>query len=111
MRVRAIVIANAADADCGFVGERFRHHGFAFTEAHRGQRNALLWLCAFRALALPLLAWLVGYIIKGPISAGDGVGTAEWLLLFLGAVIVADIALYWRIRLAHQIGEAVLRPP
>mgnify|MGYP001022511029 CR=1 FL=1 len=35
MRVRAIVIANAADADCGFVGERFRHHGFAFTEAHR----------------------------------------------------------------------------
>ncbi|MEY4775561.1 MAG: transporter family carbohydrate exporter, partial [Verrucomicrobiota bacterium] len=81
----------------------------AFTEAHRGQRNALLWLCAFRALALPLLAWLVGYIIKGPISAGDGVGTAEWLLLFLGAVIVADIALYWRIRLAHQIGEAVLR--
>ena len=41
--------------------------------------------------------------------AGDGVATAEWLLLFLGAVIVADIALYWRIRLAHQIGEAVLR--
>ena len=81
----------------------------SFTEAHRGQRNALLWLCAFRALALPLLAWLVGHIIKGPISAGDGVGTAEWLLLFLGAVIVADIALYWRIRLAHQIGEAVLR--
>lgn len=81
----------------------------SFTEAHRGQRNALFWLCAFRALALPLLAWLVGHIIKGPISAGDGVGTAEWLLLFLGAVIVADIALYWRIRLAHQIGEAVLR--
>ena len=81
----------------------------SFTEAHRGQRNALLWLCAFRALALPLLAWLVGHIIKGPISAGDGVGTAEWLLLFLGVVIVADIALYWRIRLAHQIGEAVLR--
>ncbi len=81
----------------------------SFTEAHRGQRNALLWLCAFRAMALPLLAWIVGHIIKGPITAGDGVGTVEWLLLFLGAVIVADIALYWRIRLAHQIGEAVLR--
>jgi ATP-binding cassette subfamily B protein len=81
----------------------------SFTGAHRRQRNALLWLCAFRAMALPLLAWLVGHIIKGPITAGDGVGTAEWLLLFLGAVIVADIALYWRIRLAHQIGEAVLR--
>ena len=43
----------------------------SFTGAHRSQRNALLWLCAFRAMALPLLAWLVGHIIKGPITAGD----------------------------------------
>ena len=49
----------------------------SFTEAHRGQRNALLWLCAFRAMALPMLAWIVGHIIKGPITAGDGVATAE----------------------------------
>ncbi len=81
----------------------------AFTSAHRGQRNALLWLCAFRALALPTLAWVVGHIIKGPITNGDTTSTVEWLILFLGAVILADIALYWRIRLAHQIGEAVLR--
>ena len=33
--MRALLIANAADADAGFVGERFRHHGFAFTECHR----------------------------------------------------------------------------
>ncbi len=33
--MRAILIANAVDADPGFVGERFRHHGFAFTECHR----------------------------------------------------------------------------
>lgn len=33
--MRALLIANAVDADAGFVGERFRHHGFAFTECHR----------------------------------------------------------------------------
>ena len=33
--VRALLIANAVDADPGFVGERFRHHGYAFSECHR----------------------------------------------------------------------------
>jgi len=33
--MRALLVANAADADAGFVGERFRHHGIAFTECHR----------------------------------------------------------------------------
>jgi GMP synthase-like glutamine amidotransferase len=33
--VRALLIANAADADPGFVGARFRRHGYAFTECHR----------------------------------------------------------------------------
>jgi GMP synthase-like glutamine amidotransferase len=33
--MRALLIANAADADPGFVGERFREHGFAFDECHR----------------------------------------------------------------------------
>ena len=33
--MRALLIANAGDADAGFVGERLRHHGYAFTECHR----------------------------------------------------------------------------
>lgn len=33
--MRAHLVANAADCDPGFVGERFRHHGYAFTECHR----------------------------------------------------------------------------
>jgi GMP synthase-like glutamine amidotransferase len=33
--MRALLIANAADADGGFVAERFRHHGYSFTECHR----------------------------------------------------------------------------
>jgi GMP synthase-like glutamine amidotransferase len=33
--VRALLIANANDADPGFVGDRFRDHGYAFSECHR----------------------------------------------------------------------------
>lgn len=81
----------------------------AFTAPHAGQRDVLLLLCAFRAAALPCLAWAVGAIIRGPLAAGDLPGTFLWASGFLAAVIVADVALYWRIRLAHQIGESVLR--
>ena len=33
--VRALLVCNGSDADAGFVGERFRDHGYAFTECHR----------------------------------------------------------------------------
>ncbi len=33
--MRALVIANVDDADPGIVGERFRHHGFGFTDCFR----------------------------------------------------------------------------
>lgn len=33
--MRALLIANSADADPGFVGERLRSHGYAFDECHR----------------------------------------------------------------------------
>ncbi|MDO8364417.1 MAG: type 1 glutamine amidotransferase [Actinomycetota bacterium] len=33
--MRALLIANATDLDAGFVGERFRSHGYAFDECHR----------------------------------------------------------------------------
>lgn len=81
----------------------------AFTQPHRVQRNTLLCLCVFRAMALPGLAWIVGHIIKGPVTAGDGAETLRWIVIFTAFFTIADVALYWRIRLAHQIGEVVLR--
>lgn len=33
--MRALLIANASDADAGFVGERFHEHGYSFTECLR----------------------------------------------------------------------------
>lgn len=33
--MRCLVVANALDADSGFVGERLRHHGYTLHEGHR----------------------------------------------------------------------------
>lgn len=33
--MRALIIANNNDADAGFIGDRFREHGYAFDECHR----------------------------------------------------------------------------
>lgn len=33
--MRALLLANSDDCDAGFVGERFRHHGYSFVENHR----------------------------------------------------------------------------
>ncbi len=33
--VRALLLGNSDDLDAGFVGERFRHHGYSFVENHR----------------------------------------------------------------------------
>ncbi|MDQ3469379.1 MAG: type 1 glutamine amidotransferase [Actinomycetota bacterium] len=38
--MRALVVGNSSDLDGGFVGHRFREHGYAFTECHREQPAA-----------------------------------------------------------------------
>lgn len=38
--MRCLIVANANDADPGFVGHRLRHHGYALTEAHREQPDS-----------------------------------------------------------------------
>ena len=37
--MRALLLANANDCDAGYSGERFRHHGYSFTECHRERPN------------------------------------------------------------------------
>jgi GMP synthase-like glutamine amidotransferase len=33
--MRALLVANQLDTDAGYIGNRFRHHGYAFSECHR----------------------------------------------------------------------------
>lgn len=79
------------------------------TDGYRTWRNWLFVLCAGRAIQLPVLAWMLAHVIRGPLAAQDVQGTLIWTGAFVGTVILTEITLYWRIRLAHQLGECVLR--
>ena len=72
-------------------------------------RNTLFGLSALRAVQMPLLAWLLAHIIREPVAGGDLGALPGWIGAFLAAVVATEVTLYWRIRLAHQLGECVLR--
>ena len=78
-------------------------------EPYARWRNALLGLSAVRAVQMPLLAWLLAHIIREPVAGGDLGALPGWIGAFLAVVLATEVTLYWRIRLAHQLGECVLR--
>lgn len=76
---------------------------------YRVQRNILFTLSGLRALQTPLLALLLGHIIRGPITGNQLSTLPAWITGFMAVVLATEITLYWRIRLAQQLGECVLR--
>lgn len=79
------------------------------TDGYRTWRNWLFVLCASRAVQLPLLAWMLAHIIRGPLAQRDVGGVLAWTGGFVAVAVATEVTLYWRIRLAHQLGECVLR--
>ncbi len=81
----------------------------AFTNPYAGQRNILLLLVVLRSIQLPLIAWATGAIINKVIVAG----TMDLLLLsclgFLLIGFITDLTFYFRISLAMNLGESVIR--
>lgn len=79
------------------------------TAPYRAWRGTLLALCAARAIQLPLLAWILSHVIRGPVAGGDLAALGPWIGGYAALMLAAEVTLYWRIRLAHQLGECVLR--
>ncbi len=71
-------------------------------------RNWLVSVVVLRALLLPMGAWAIGATINGPISRGD-VGGIVWATLgFAGLVLVTQLGMHFRMRLALDLGEWVI---
>ena len=47
---------------------------FGYTRPHAAKRNTLLVLALCRAIQLPLLAWMMGRVIDGPIAHRSAAG-------------------------------------
>lgn len=81
----------------------------AYMRPHARTRNLLLVFVVLRAIQLPLVAWMTGAVINGPITAKSGweavaLGAAGFLLL----AGITQFCFHYRQRLALEIGEAVV---
>ncbi len=80
----------------------------SYTRPHRTKRNMLVFLTVVRAIQLPLLAWVMGRVIEGPIAHGSMQGLAWGTGLLLALAGLTQVTFHFRQRLALELGEAVV---
>jgi ATP-binding cassette subfamily B protein len=78
-----------------------------YTRPYAVKRNWLFVLTFARGLQLPVLAWMIGRTINGPIAGKDAAGIILYASVYLGLVLLMVITLHFRQRFALELGEAV----
>jgi ATP-binding cassette subfamily B protein len=79
------------------------------TAPHAARRNTLFALVALRAVQIPMLTWAVGAIISGPIARHEARTTAVAVAVFVALVLFTELTFVWRMALALELGESVVR--
>jgi GMP synthase-like glutamine amidotransferase len=103
--MRAILVANAADTDGGFVIERFRHHGYSFTECQRENLGDWPRLEGFDLLLTLGSEWSVYWPhVAGPVTA-----EAELIRAAHGDGLPIFGICYGNQIMAHALGGTVER--
>jgi ATP-binding cassette subfamily B protein len=82
---------------------------FGYTRPYACGRNWLLALVMARAVQMPALAWLIGWVINGPIARQNLRMTVWWAAAFFGLALVTQVCFHFRLRLALNLGEAVIQ--
>ena len=82
---------------------------FTYLRPYKSTRNWLLVMVVLRAIQLPLLAWIVGSAIRGPIDHHDLRGTLHWAAAFVALGLATQVTFHFRARLALRMGEWVVR--
>jgi len=82
---------------------------FGYTRPYAAKRNGLFVLVLLRAVQLPLLAWVMGEVINGPITRHDAAGTWRGALVFLALAAFTQFCFHYRQRLALELGESVIQ--
>ncbi len=80
---------------------------FSYTRPYTRRRNWLFVLTFARGLQLPILAWMIGQTINGPIAGQDLHGIFLYAAAYLGLVLLMITTLHFRQRFALELGEAV----
>jgi ATP-binding cassette subfamily B protein len=82
---------------------------FRYTQPYARKRNFLYLLVGMRAIQLPMMGWIPAAVISGPIAHHDPQGTLRGVMGFFLAVLFTDVCFHFRIRLALELGESIVR--
>lgn len=82
---------------------------FACTRPYGRLRNSLLFLVVLRSIQLPILVWLLGWVISGAIARRDLEGVAVGVVSFVLWAAFTAASFVYRSRLALELGEFVVR--
>src|SRR4051812_12656761 len=80
---------------------------FTYTRPYRSRRNWLFFLTFARGFQLPMLAWMIGQTINGPVAGRNLPGIYLHAGIYLGLVLLMVLTLHVRQRFALELGEAV----
>src|SRR5215831_237502 len=78
-----------------------------YTRPYKPRRNWLFVLTFVRGIQLPVLAWMIGQTISGPIASRDLRGIYVHSAIYLLLAIAMVVTLHFRQRFALELGEAV----
>ncbi len=81
---------------------------FEYTRPYARKRNALFAVVLVRSIQLPLMAALLGWIIKNPISDGDIRTTIMATAGFAAMGLFTQFVLHFRQRWSMELGEQVV---
>lgn len=82
---------------------------FGYTQPYAAKRNWLFALVLLRAVQLPMLAWVMGEVINGPITRHDVNGTWWGAVGFIALAAFTQFSFHYRQRLALELGESVIQ--
>jgi ATP-binding cassette subfamily B protein len=81
---------------------------FKYTRPYALKRNMLLLIVLVRSIQLPLLAFGLGLIIKGPVTDGEPWAVVTGAGLYLLLALITQLTFHFRARFALELGERVV---
>jgi ATP-binding cassette subfamily B protein len=95
------------EADRAPLSVRLMRRILTYTRPHARRRTWLFVLTFARGLQLPVLGWMIGQTINGPIASRDLPGIYRHAGIYLAMVLAMVATLFFRQRFALELGEAV----
>lgn len=75
---------------------------------YQAKRNWLFFFVLLRAVQLPLMAWVIGQVINGPVAGKDATAALWGAGAYLSLAAFTQFSFHFRQRLALELGEAVV---